>query len=205
EVLRRGLVRGGAANGEQQGGAEGSIKMADELLEKARLRVMANEIDPSGSGRLSRTRGAADKGEYRIHWPEGAAANQKPGLWTAKHKLDVMRAVLEQLYGESDIRADGWDGMDGRNRVCSVYVGDSPTDLMCLIEADVGICIRDDEAGKGEQVELKDALERCAVRCLPITEYRSGNRGLEGECGKTLWWAKDFHEIEDALFQAGQQ
>ena len=190
EVLRAGL--GGTFSGredwnrEGRRGEESRVEEVDELLKE--MRVMSNEIDPAESGRLSRTKGVVG-GEYEVYWPReedvGGLEDGK-GLWTAEHKVEVMRDVLDQLYG--------------KNGGCrSVYVGDSATDLMCLMEADVGICIRD-EKGSSEQRELAGVLDRVGVVCSHIEEYCLSEKNGEGEGKKTLWWARDFHEIRQALF-----
>ena len=68
-----------------------------------------------------------------------------------------------------------------------VYVGDSWTDLECLIAADWGICIRDKEIG-GTQRKLAEALERLGVKCVHVDEW-------EGADASRVVWARDFGEI----------
>lgn len=87
-----------------------------------------------------------------------------------------------------------------------VYLGDSPTDLGCLLNADLGICVRDgdgDGDGKGaggmtsEQKALRGVLDRVGVDCRWIGELegRKGAVGEEGEWKGRLWWARDFDEV----------
>lgn len=65
-----------------------------------------------------------------------------------------------------------------------VYVGDSWTDIECLLAADVGICIRDEPVGSGQR-KLAGALERLGVHCFPLSESNGVN------C-KGVVWARDF-------------
>jgi 2-hydroxy-3-keto-5-methylthiopentenyl-1-phosphate phosphatase len=72
-----------------------------------------------------------------------------------------------------------------------VYVGDSWTDIECLLAADLGICIRDEPMGSSQR-QLAEALERLGVRC-PRLKQR-----VVGDDGK-LFWARDFTEIHECL------
>lgn len=66
-----------------------------------------------------------------------------------------------------------------------VYVGDSSTDLECLLAADMGICIRDNPM-TSTQLKLAEALERAAVSCVPL-------RDVDGPY--SIVWIEDFHEL----------
>lgn len=68
-----------------------------------------------------------------------------------------------------------------------VYVGDSWTDVECLVDADFGVCIRDERMG-GSQGKLAEALERIGVECPCIST------GQEGGGGGVVW-ARDFTEL----------
>jgi phosphoglycolate phosphatase-like HAD superfamily hydrolase len=70
----------------------------------------------------------------------------------------------------------------GRGEV--VYVGDSWTDIECLLAADVGICIRDEPRGSS-QGKLAEAMERLGVSCVPLLG------GAESQ-GSQVFWARDF-------------
>jgi 2-hydroxy-3-keto-5-methylthiopentenyl-1-phosphate phosphatase len=72
-----------------------------------------------------------------------------------------------------------------------VYVGDSWTDIECLLAADYGICIRDEPMGSSQR-QLAEALERLGVQCLRLKGR------VVGDDGK-LFWAKDFTEIEECM------
>ncbi|KAL3424721.1 hypothetical protein PVAG01_04002 [Phlyctema vagabunda] len=70
-----------------------------------------------------------------------------------------------------------------------VYVGDSATDLECLMDADVGIVIvnEGDEEGSG----LLKTLRRIGLTAVHVSEFR----GRDDANKKVLFWARDFEEI----------
>lgn len=70
------------------------------------------------------------------------------GIWTARDKLEVMEEIRQNSNGDG--------GEDGENAF-TVYVGDSPTDLGCLLRADVGIVM-------GGNKELKEIFGRLKLR-----------------------------------------
>ncbi|EOA80761.1 uncharacterized protein SETTUDRAFT_157767 [Exserohilum turcica Et28A] len=73
----------------------------------------------------------------------------------------------------------------------SVYVGDSPTDIECLLAADLGICIRDDPMGSSQR-KLAEALETLQVACPKLKDCTQ-----LGE--RSVVWATDFAEILEWL------
>lgn len=103
------------------------------------------------------------------------------GIWTAGDKLVVMQQLVEKST-EMGVKPK------------TVYIGDSPTDLACLLEADVGICIRD-QLLSSEQKGLKETLERVGVASEHVSEYGMRDGGLEEGEGMRLWWAADFDEV----------
>lgn len=65
-----------------------------------------------------------------------------------------------------------------------IYVGDSGTDLECLMENGIiGIVISED----GESV-LMETFDRIGVEVIPIREFRESEE-------KSVYWARDFTEI----------
>ncbi|OSS55049.1 hypothetical protein B5807_01485 [Epicoccum nigrum] len=70
-----------------------------------------------------------------------------------------------------------------------VYVGDSWTDIECLLEADLGVCIRDEPLGSSQK-KLADRLQSLGVRCPHLSEWRQADE-------PQVVWARDFTEIED--------
>lgn len=75
-----------------------------------------------------------------------------------------------------------------------VYIGDSTTDLECLIEAELGICIRDESMG-GSQKELAQTLARLKMD----VEWIGGLHSSESQKKPHIVWARDFVEIETHL------
>ena len=72
-----------------------------------------------------------------------------------------------------------------------VYVGDSWTDIECLLAADLGICIRDEPMGSSQR-QLAEALERLGVECPRLKERVVGDDGM-------LFWARDYTEIQECM------
>lgn len=97
---------------------------------------------------------------------EGPGEIGREPLVTAGDKLRAMQHYIRDY------------GKDGE---AVVYVGDSPTDLACLVEADLGVVMADDGASK-----LLETLKRIGFEVPHV-----------GEAGKEsrLVWAKDFEEV----------
>ncbi len=70
-----------------------------------------------------------------------------------------------------------------------VYVGDSWTDIECLLAADLGICIRDEPMGTSQK-KLAEALTRLGVSCPRLEDYRDADEW-------NVVWVRDFAEIQD--------
>ncbi|CAA9962196.1 haloacid dehalogenase hydrolase protein [Pyrenophora teres f. maculata] len=70
-----------------------------------------------------------------------------------------------------------------------VYIGDSWTDIECLIAADFGICMRDDPMGTSQK-QLAHALERLGIPCPRLRDCHELNHSH-------VAWATDFAEIQD--------
>lgn len=99
------------------------------------------------------------------------------GIWTGQEKSKVMGQELQNRP------------QPGK----SAYIGDSPSDLPCLLRAEVGICIRDSHL-TSEQRSLQELLSRFNIACHPIEEYSPTSIGKDASF-KRLWWAKDFHDV----------
>lgn len=167
-------VLGAACKGYGGQGEEGEgagVRVGD-------VQVRANEIEGGGEGRLDRVFGA-----------------EEGGIWTAGDKERVMDDVVAEAAAGGDCPSSLRGALKTPR---TVYIGDSPTDLACLLKADVGICIRD-AAMSAEQRELQGTLERVGVRCLHVGGFERGREGGEEEeeagAGKGLWWARDFEEV----------
>ncbi|KAL2119004.1 hypothetical protein VTJ04DRAFT_5963 [Mycothermus thermophilus] len=89
-------------------------------------------------------------------------------LVTAGDKLRAMKELLRRRENSEDVQK-------------VVYVGDSTTDLACLVEADLGIAIADSQESK-----LLKTMERIQLRVPHVGEADAGSR---------LVWARDFEEV----------
>jgi 2-hydroxy-3-keto-5-methylthiopentenyl-1-phosphate phosphatase len=87
-------------------------------------------------------------------------------------------------------------GSIARTPIPIVYVGDSWTDLECLVAAELGICIRDDPMTSSQR-QLKDALERLGITCLHLHDVKSMDQ-------RNVVWARDFVEIRTWLQELGR-
>lgn len=110
------------------------------------------------------------------------------GLWTSEHKASILRALRDL------------DNEDGRSPNPFIYVGDSPTDLECLLLADIGIVVRNDPY-EGSQLEMMETLKRIHIDVKWIGEFKSNDNSVPKE--KVLWWAKDFTEILNSQVLSG--
>ncbi|OAL33494.1 glutamate carboxypeptidase II [Fonsecaea nubica] len=143
---------------------------------------------------------------YDGHYSTTAAPAGGAGIHTSADKRAALQR-LQRLHWTED------QGQSGRDTV--VYVGDSPTDLDCLVSADVGVCVRDEPLGSGQR-ELQETLERVGVevRRLDLGEWskirrRSESGRQEGGGGGgggeaclggdnkrvVVWWVADLKEV----------
>ncbi|KAL8726749.1 MAG: hypothetical protein Q9181_005943 [Wetmoreana brouardii] len=137
--------------------------------------VRANEIVGGETGELDR-------------YFEEVGRGGEGGVWTARDKRKAMQETAESL---------------GTGKSLVVYVGDSTTDFECLLAADVGICVKDEDEVTGEQKGLEQMLKRIGIRSRWIGDMgpddmaaRPGESDWPG--AKTLWWTRDFDEICDS-------
>ncbi|KAL8924826.1 MAG: hypothetical protein Q9172_002490 [Xanthocarpia lactea] len=102
-------------------------------------------------------------------------------ILTADDKLRVMTDLVGM-------------GHNDKPRSLVVYVGDSTTDLECLLHAEVGICLSGEaDTMTGEQKELKETLDRLGIGCRWIGEMNAVDVKLRST--DRFWWAEDFDEI----------
>lgn len=161
-------------------GGKGMVEEGGE----GHVSVFANEVDGDGEGRV-------------VPGAEGGGL-----MLTSGDKERVVRR-LENSYREQ------WKGSSVR--VVSVYVGDSVTDVGGLMACDVGVCVRDEEGREsGEQMELRESLERIGVEVRWIGEMEVGDleglekRRVDDEEKKVMWWAKGLEEVvESPLYDEG--
>ncbi|KAF3005740.1 hypothetical protein E8E13_006582 [Curvularia kusanoi] len=76
-----------------------------------------------------------------------------------------------------------------------VYIGDSWTDIECLLEADLGICIRDEPMGSSQK-KLAERLESLGVRCPHLSDWKEADE-------HQVVWANDFVEIQEWVRKHG--
>ncbi len=94
---------------------------------------------------------------------------------TSNDKLDAMKTLLTS-----------WRERWSSDTVGPVYIGDSGTDIECLIEPGVmGVVLSED----GESSLIK-TLRQTGVDIVPV-----GECGENGSRGKTVYWARDFDEM----------
>lgn len=136
---------------------EAGLEM-EGLPGKQVIDVQANEI--RGRGKTTRYFGGHDR-----------------GIWTSGDKVQVMK---KSLYLDRERPGKG------KRESRSIYIGDSTTDLGCLLEADVGISMRCGASAES----LKKALDRLGIVCRSISAYEH-----KLSTSGSLWWTNDFSEI----------
>ncbi|KAJ4987185.1 hypothetical protein SVAN01_07337 [Stagonosporopsis vannaccii] len=95
-------------------------------------------------------------------------------------KLEYMNRLRKQHSNSRD-RGTNSD-------VPIVYIGDSWTDIECLLDADLGICIRDEPLGSSQK-KLAERLESLSIRCPHLSAWSDAD-------GQQVVWASDFAEIK---------
>ena len=125
----------------------------------------------------------------RIDEHSGEIANEIDGA-VAK------RAIIQRLVQEESETA----GEGGRRRV--VYLGDSTTDLLAMLAADVGILI-------GESGSARELARRFGVSIKPLAPL--GDGAFEGDAltcdehdGSTIWEAASWDEVRRCLLGPGK-
>lgn len=140
--------------------------------------VFANEIDPQGSGCLSRV--ATYNSSETFHDGDLSLTfnPQECGIWTGPEKARVLAALLRQLHRDSE-------------KV--IYIGDSLNDCSCFHTAEVKIHIVD-QPPTADQQALIDTLRLLNVRTRPIGigDIRESRRW-------DFWHTNDFVQIGRCL------
>lgn len=126
-------------------------------------------------------------------------------LRTANDKLSCFTSSRDRHGAAVRGKKNGTE--KASKEVLSIYIGDSTSDLLCLLDADVGICMRDVAMGSGQK-ELEATCGRLGVKIAPLEKFDWGGNGVEGFAGKErggtrtkLWWVTDFVEVEKWLAQ----
>lgn len=116
---------------------EGSVRLrGDGIAPIQRIEIFANELVLNDDQQT--TTGSLDR------W----FGQEDGGIWTGWDKLRVMKDIIKD--NQKDFEGEGF----------VVYVGDSTTDLLCLLEADVGIIFdrKLDSVCKRLGLEIKEGL-----------------------------------------------
>ena len=148
-------------------------EQARENIDLDGIDVRANEVLGGKAGRMNR------------YFEEGGR-KAKGGIWTARNKRKVVDDVVS---AERDNVS--------RRLVC---VGDSVTDLECLLSADVGVCIRDPDGMISEQKQLDESLQRLRIGCrwigdMMLNDLAANLSEKQTTSKPSLWWARDLAEI----------
>jgi hypothetical protein len=77
----------------------------------------------------------------------------------------------------------------------TIYMGDSPTDLSPLLQADIGIIMRPSSSTTGA---LSTLINKCGYKILPVSEYKGLHSEEKGEKISILLSANNFAEIMDS-------
>ena len=153
------------------------------------------------SGCIERTSEVEDQTKSR--WMENLSvyANEIPSLLRADSQMEGHGTPILTQHQWKGIRTSGdkvsvLNCIRDRTLPCPnavfIYVGDSSTDLECLLAADVGICIRDEPISSGQK-ELAATLKRLDIEVLHV----QGNRSSSSTNGRRMFWARNFGEIRE--------
>jgi phosphoglycolate phosphatase-like HAD superfamily hydrolase len=138
--------------------------------------ILANELGGLDAGRPA-TGGIGERGDIKII--------------SSGDKARYLEMMREARQAEGVLTGNGVKSVDvGDSRKLGplVYVGDSWTDIECLLAANVGICMRDEPMGSS-QGKLAEALGRLGVECPHLKDLSEDAKGQ-------IVWARDFVEIQ---------
>jgi hypothetical protein len=110
--------------------------------------------------------------------------SKRTHLLTTADKLLAQRIIIDRF----DL------GMDSPEPL-TVYIGDSPTDLSPLLNADIGIIMNHSPSPPGAPSELVD---KCGYRVIPVSQYKELYCERENERVAILLSANDFTEIMES-------
>ncbi|KAF2033849.1 hypothetical protein EK21DRAFT_97964 [Setomelanomma holmii] len=96
-------------------------------------------------------------------------ANELDGIATGKPSSGQISPDGETTIIASDDKLRHLEYMRRSSSMPIVYVGDSWTDIECLLAADVGICIQDEPMGTSQK-KLAGALGRVMVEYFPLLD-----------------------------------
>lgn len=136
-------------------------------------------------------------------------ANELPSI--ARDDIQMGQAVQSPAERQhlQDIRTSGdkvslfksiRDNMQYGMNTVSIYVGDSSTDLECLLAAEAGICIRDEPMGSGQK-DLAATCERLGIEVAHVGDKHISPSFTAMGQKQGLLWARDFSEINEWLYR----
>lgn len=111
-------------------------------------------------------------------------------VWSNRLRLD---GTVELAVPGADSKRDRVASLRAGGGVV-VYVGDSSTDLLALIEADVGILLLRQSSSSGASSTAERMCDRWKVPLVPLSE-RGGGDGGRG----TVWTTRSWAEIAGTL------
>ena len=120
---------------------------------------------------------------------EGVVSLHVPGASAKRDRIIELRRHIHMMNDNSSV---------------IVYVGDSPTDMSALLEADIGIVM-------GNSSSTKIIAARWCIQIVPLQHRDQHGFGsiLDGDLGigrnKLLWQAESWKEIDDMLIQLDQK
>ncbi|KAF3041423.1 hypothetical protein E8E11_004827 [Didymella keratinophila] len=95
---------------------------------------------------------------------------------------------LEMTIISSGDKLEYFTHMKEQDKKPTIYVGDSWTDIECLLEADLGICIRDEPIGSSQK-KVAERLEDLGIHCPHLSSWRQADKWQ-------VVWAKDFADVQ---------
>lgn len=188
----------------------------------SKIRVFANELPsltdsktststPSFSFRVppEEIRTASDKAAF-LRYAVETRASLNTSLSTKTSDRTYKKNSDSENHNENPNSIRNRCSDHTRVRPLVVYIGDSTTDLECLLAADVGICMRDAEAMGSSQRELAETCVRIGVevedfgRLDRSYEFGFGEEAeTEMEKRKKVWWVDGFEMVREGLVSAG--
>ncbi|KAF8472771.1 hypothetical protein BDZ91DRAFT_790605 [Kalaharituber pfeilii] len=122
------------------------------------------------------------------------------GIWTASDKLAIMHSLLPTPKSQS------------QSHSLTIYVGDSPTDLPCLLRADVGFVLGCNQTLEEtcKRMGLK-IVDGCPVGAIPPLNAETLMQSSWDEelrdvdvSKKALWRVGDFEDVRKWIVELGE-
>lgn len=134
-----------------------------------------------------------------IH-PQHIYANELPSITKEDTSPSIQTPPLRTSTDKGRLLQQLRQTTDGKGNSLLIYIGDSSTDLDCLLTADIGVVVQDDPMGSGQK-ESAETCQRIGIGIHPIREAGPGRLGSDG--GKTLWSVREFDEVAAWIGRGG--